>query len=167
MRMLRLGVAALALAAAATVLPSTPASAHTNAGACVFQGNASVSPGLMAGLPINAGWSFSSALDVCATSAGPVGVGSGNVSGSGSLFGLCGGSLGSGTANFAGDSVAITFATVGGTGVLVGADVGNPIAVAATFQARPLPSAVGAVPCVTEPATNFLIVGAGVGADAA
>lgn len=165
MRPLRLGVAALAIAAAAAIIPSSPASAHTNAGACAFTGNASVSPGLLAGQLSNAGWSFSSALDVCATFAGPTGVGSGNVSGSGSLFGTCGASLGSGSVNFGGDAFPVTFATVGGTGALVGlGSAGHTAgAVAATFQARPLPSAVGQVPCVTEPATNFLIVGAGGG----
>jgi len=172
MRILRLGVAALALAAAAAVLPAAPAGAHTNAGACVFTGTANVNPGLTVGLPINAAWNFTSDLDVCVVASGQPSIpGAGNVGGYGTLFGLCGGSSGQGNVQIMGDNIPVIFATVGGTGVLVGAvsELIDPAlasghtaaAVAATFQARPLPSVVGAVPCVTEPATKFLIVGAG------
>ena len=173
MRKLRLGVAAFIIASFAALLPVSPASAHPQAGACAFTGNANTGPlwlpaGTAGGLgPWSVGWSFSSSLDVCVSAPqGPVGVGAGNVSGSGSLTGACGFSLGSGTANLGGHSAPVTFVTVGGTGALVGVG-GEPSAAAATFQARPLPSAVGQVPCVTEPATSFLIVGAAAGAVAA
>lgn len=168
MRKIRLGVAAFVIATAAALIPSTPASAHTNAGVCAFVGSAQTPGGLWfpgldpdGVLPFSS-WSFSSdTLDVCATAATGVTLLTHTVSGSGGLNGHCGGSLGTGTVNFAGDSSAATFVTVGGTGVLAGT---GPAAVASVFQARPLPAATGQVPCLTHPANSFLIVGVGAGA---
>ncbi|MGQ0432456.1 MAG: hypothetical protein ACT452_08630 [Microthrixaceae bacterium] len=172
MRKLRLGVVAGVIAAIATLAPATPASAHTYAAAGVYTGNASTSGLWFPASPFcpgtvcsnTASWSFSSALDVIVDTDLSAPVGAGRISGGGSLLGYCGGSLGTGNANLGSESAPITFVTVGGTGVLAG--VGSA-AVVSTFQARPLPSAVGQVPCLTEPATNFLIVGAGAAVAAA
>ena len=168
MRKLRLGAVAFLVAVVATLLPASPADAARWLGLCTFTGTANTGPLWLPGAngtgPWTVGWSFSSSLDVCLQVLPNTGggVGAGNVSGNGTLTGACGFSLGSGTATIGGQSVGVTFVTVGGTGVLVGVGGTNSVA-AASFQARPLPSGVGQVPCVTEPATNFLIVGVAVG----
>lgn len=175
MRKLLLGVAAALVAAVAALSPASPASADPYAGVGVFVGTASTPSGLWfpaspfcpgtVPCPNTSGWSFSSATDVIVSTTVNPGPGSGRISGSGSLFGYCGGSVGTGTATIEGHSTPITFATAGGTGVLVGLGTGGHTAgaLAATFQARPLPKFVGDVPCLTSAATDFLIVGAGAG----
>ena len=142
-KLLGLGSAA-ALALGLSITPANAAPA-----ASVFEGNASVSPGLwfpVVGPSTTANWAFASTLGV------PVGV-----SGSGQVTGFCGQSTGSGTATIGSEGpFPISWVSAGGTLILtgVGARTG-----AAIVQARPLPSANGQVPCLTEPAVNFTVAG--------
>ena len=191
MRKLRLGAAAAVIAAVAALFPS-PASAHTFTDVAVFAGAAGVGGGSVgngglffpAALPCggvcpleNHNYNFSSSggavgLDVIVGTSlvnpGIDAVGAGRITGNGNLVGYCGGSISLDlTVGFAGHSVSGgVFVTVGGTGVAAAVEINGDHtaeAVAATFQARPLPSVVGQVPCLTEGANVFQVVGAGGG----
>lgn len=100
-------------------------------------------------------------------------LGTNNVSGGGpfGLVAYCGAAIGSGSATaFGSPNLSVTFVSLGGNVTLVGTGGGG--AAVASAQARPLPSgATGPngepkVPCVTEAATNYLVVGVAVGAGA-
>lgn len=176
MRKFRLGVTAFIIAVAAAFGPASPALADTYAGLGIFTGTASTPGGLwfpaspfcpgIAPCPNASTWSFVSTLDVIvSTYTTPTSnPGSGRISGAGTLAGWCGHSQGTGIATWEGHTYPVLFVTAGGSGTLV--NTGPPIGhssgtLTIKFQARPLPSSAGAVPCLTEPATSFLIVGSG------
>ena len=142
-----------------------PTSAHTNAATCLLQGTASVSPGRFHTQLSNATWSFASALDICATSAGSTGVGADNVTGAGSSFGDCTAWIGSGSLRAGDHDVAATALAVGGTWVFQGVDLSSHQAtVLVVMQTRALSTGQSQLPCITEPATGYLVVGVAVSA---
>lgn len=148
-----------ALALLALLVPSQPAPAHPAAAACLIQGSASVSPGRLHAQLSGATWSFYSALDICAAT-GISGVGSGNVTGAGWLFGDCTAWIGSGSLQSGEHDLIATGVGVGATWVFHGTGVSTHWATSMTImQTRALPTVAGHLPCITEPASYYLLVG--------
>lgn len=176
-RTARRGLVAVAIisALAVVVLPIGPASAHLGNGVAAFTGTAATSsPGVWAPVSPFCGslvcpdgdptinWSFTSSTDAVVHPGSPAGLGSKRVTGSGTLVGWCGRSVGQGT-TFLKNPITVSHQfnikwQSAGT-FLVLTDTVAPGRLVALVNARAAGSTATNVKCVHSIATAFTVVG--------
>ncbi len=166
------------LATFALLLPFGPASAHSGTGVSAFTGTAATgaiwSPYSLACPKVgalcddgpNIPWSFTSSSDVVVHPGSPIGAGSARVSGSGTLTGWCGRSVGKGSVTLKNPASTLHTFNINwqsaGT-FLILTDVSPPSRLVSIVNARAAGSSGTNVKCVTSAATSFTVVGVSAG----